>query len=103
MTPFPPPSSTPALLGPRFFAKLPLLWLLVIAFVTFLSWAAWFEIDQTVRAQGLMIASARTQIIQAADGGVLAEILVQEGQAVPEGQAAQAGNPVTRSHGAHNF
>jgi adhesin transport system membrane fusion protein len=86
MTPFPPSSSTPASAGPRFFAKLSLLWLLVIAFVTFLSWAAWFEIDQTVRAQGLMIASARTQIIQAADGGVLAEILVQEGQAVKAGE-----------------
>ncbi len=55
-------------------------------FVTFMAWAAYFEIDQTVRAQGTVIASARTQIIQAADGGVLAEILVQEGQEVKPGQ-----------------
>lgn len=55
-------------------------------FVTFIAWAAYFEIDQTVRAQGTVIASARTQIIQAADGGVLAEILVQEGQEVKPGQ-----------------
>lgn len=55
-------------------------------FVTFMAWAAWFEMDQTVRAQGAVIASARTQIIQAADGGVLAEILVQEGQQVKPGQ-----------------
>lgn len=55
-------------------------------FLTFIAWAAWFEIDQTVRAQGTVIASARTQIIQAADGGVLAEILVQEGQEVKPGQ-----------------
>lgn len=55
-------------------------------FVTFIAWAAWFEVDQTVRAQGTVIASARTQIIQAADGGVLAEILVQEGQEVKPGQ-----------------
>jgi adhesin transport system membrane fusion protein len=55
-------------------------------FAAFIAWAAWFEIDQTVRAQGTVIASARTQIIQAADGGVLAEILVQEGQEVKPGQ-----------------
>ena len=68
--------------GPR----LSLIVVLAAMFVVFLSWAAWFEIDQTVRAQGSVITSARTQIIQAADGGVLAEILVQEGQEVKSGQ-----------------
>jgi adhesin transport system membrane fusion protein len=52
----------------------------------FVVWAALFEIDQTVRAQGLVIASARTQVIQAADGGVLSKILVHEGQSVIAGQ-----------------
>ena len=65
---------------------LSLIVVLAAMFVVFLSWAAWFEIDQTVRAQGSVITSARTQIIQAADGGVLAEILVQEGQEVKSGQ-----------------
>lgn len=60
--------------------------LLSVIFVTFLAWATWFEIDQTVRAQGLIITSARTQIIQAADGGVLSEILVTEGQRVKAGE-----------------
>lgn len=60
--------------------------LLSVIFATFLAWAAWFEIDQTVRAQGLVITSARTQIIQAADGGVLSEILVTEGQRVKAGE-----------------
>ncbi len=59
---------------------------LAAMFLAFLAWAAWFEIDQTVRAQGSVITSARTQIIQAADGGVLSEILVQEGQEVKAGQ-----------------
>ena len=68
--------------GPR----LSLIAVLATMFVVFLAWAAWFEIDQTVRAQGSVITSARTQIIQAADGGVLAEILVQEGQEVKPGQ-----------------
>lgn len=60
--------------------------LLFIGLMVFLLWAAIFEIDQTVRAQGQIIPSSRTQVIQAADGGVLAEILVKEGQAVAAGQ-----------------
>lgn len=60
--------------------------LLLIGLIFFLLWAALFEIDQTVRAQGQVIPSARTQVIQAADGGVLSRILVQEGQSVTAGQ-----------------
>ncbi len=60
--------------------------LLFIGLSIFVLWAALFEIDQTVRAQGQLIASARTQVIQAADGGVLSRILVQEGQTVTAGQ-----------------
>ena len=60
--------------------------LMALVFVSFLVWAALFEIDQTVRAQGTVIASSRTQIIQAVDGGVLSEILVREGQEVKQGQ-----------------
>lgn len=65
---------------------LSLIVVLSLMFAVFLGWAAWFEIDQTVRAQGSIITSERTQIIQAADGGVLAQILVQEGQEVKQGQ-----------------
>lgn len=60
--------------------------LMASMFAVFIGWAAWFEIDQTVRAQGSVVTTARTQIIQAADGGVLEEILVQEGQEVKPGQ-----------------
>lgn len=58
---------------------------LSLATLLFLGWAAFFEIEQTVRAQGQVIATARTQVIQAADGGVLAELHVHEGQAVRAG------------------
>lgn len=54
---------------------------LVIAFL----WAAFFKIDQVVHAQGQVIASSRTQIVQAADGGVLVEMKVQEGNEVKAG------------------
>jgi adhesin transport system membrane fusion protein len=60
--------------------------LLLIGLVSFLLWASFFEIDQSVRAQGQLIPGVRTQIIQAADGGVLSEILVQEGQTVVAGE-----------------
>ncbi len=66
--------------------RLSIIVVLAAMLAVFLGWAAWFEIDQTVRAQGSIITSARTQIIQAADGGVLSQILVQEGQEVKAGQ-----------------
>ena len=72
---------------PRFargFASMTLL--LFAGLAGFVLWAALFEIDQAVRAQGQVIPSARTQVIQAADGGVLEKLLVQEGQAVKAGQ-----------------
>lgn len=49
-------------------------------------WAGFAEIDQLVRARGQVIAAARTQVIQAADNGILAEIHVREGQMVQKGQ-----------------
>ncbi len=52
-----------------------------------LAWAGGVEIDQTVRAQGQLIPTVRNRVIQAADGGVLSRILVQEGQMVQAGQA----------------
>lgn len=60
--------------------------LLVIVVALFLGWAYFFEIDQTIRASGNMIPSGRTQLIQVADGGVLAELLVSEGEQVTQGQ-----------------
>ena len=58
----------------------------LLLLVVFLGWAACFELDQTVRAQGKLIPSDHTQIIQVADGGVLSRILVQEGDTVVSGQ-----------------
>jgi adhesin transport system membrane fusion protein len=55
---------------------------LALGLLLFVAWAATFEIDQGVRAQGQIISSAHTQIIQAVDGGVLSELRVTEGQLV---------------------
>ena len=60
--------------------------LLAAALLLFIGWAASFEIDQGVRATGQVISSARTQIIQTVDGGVLSELRVVEGQQVKVGE-----------------
>jgi len=90
------------------FRSISMTFLLLIGLSLFLLWAALFEIEQTVRAQGQVIPSAHTQIIQAADGGVLSQILVEEGQSVKSGQRlavletdrSNAGYEESRSKGA---
>lgn len=52
----------------------------------FLLWASLFEIDQSVRAGGQIIPTARNQIVQVVDGGVLAELFIEEGEQVQQGQ-----------------
>ena len=66
---------------PRILLRVSIAFLLI-----FLLWATFFKIDQVVHAQGQVIASSRTQIVQAADGGVLVEMKVQEGDEVTAGQ-----------------
>jgi multidrug efflux pump subunit AcrA (membrane-fusion protein) len=46
--------------------------LLFLGLAAFVGWAAYFEIDQSVRANGQIIPTARNQVVQVADGGVLA-------------------------------
>ena len=60
--------------------------LLSASLLVFIAWAGLFEIDQSVHTTGQVILSARTQVIQAADGGVLRDLRVQEGQSVKTGQ-----------------
>jgi membrane fusion protein, adhesin transport system len=63
-----------------------ILWVSFIGFIFLLLWAQWAEIDQITRAPGQVIAKARTQIVQAAEGGVLKKLMVKEGDAVTKGQ-----------------
>lgn len=65
--------------------SMPLLLLLILT--SFIIWAAVFDIDASVRATGSIIPIGRTQIIQAADGGVLSDLLVREGTSVVAGQS----------------
>ena len=61
-------------------------WLGVIGLGAFLSWAQWAQIDEVTRATGTVIASSKTKVVQASETGVIADILVEEGQRVREGQ-----------------
>ena len=57
------------------------------------AWAALAEVDQVVRAEGRIIPSARTQVIQHLEGGIVAEMLVREGDTVTQGQRLFAIDP----------
>jgi membrane fusion protein, adhesin transport system len=62
------------------------IWGGLVALILFLVWAYHAEIDQITRGSGQIIPSSRSQIIQAADGGVLQALLVREGDQVERGQ-----------------
>ncbi len=61
-------------------------WGSILVVGLFFAWAYYAEIDQITRAQGQIIPSSRTQIIQAPDGGVIEKLLVREGAEVDRGE-----------------
>ena len=63
-----------------------MIWLLAGSLFVLITFAAVFDIDQAVRAQGQVIPGSRTQVIQAVDGGMLTALYVKEGDAVKAGQ-----------------
>ena len=63
-----------------------LLWVVVGFVVIFFIWAAFTELDRTVRGQGRVIASSQLQVVSNLEGGVVEAILVRTGQQVKAGQ-----------------
>jgi multidrug resistance efflux pump len=59
--------------------------LLVAIVVVFLVWSTHFKVEQIARSTGQVIASARTQLVQAATDGVIEKFMVVEGQQVEAG------------------
>lgn len=68
------------------FKHVSVVWVAFLLMITFVLWAALYELDQTVRAAGQIVPGTHTQVIQVADGGVLEKLYVQEGQTVKAGQ-----------------
>ena len=54
--------------------------------VILIIWAAFARVDEVTRGEGRVVPSRQLQVLQALDGGVVAEILVREGQVVEAGQ-----------------
>ena len=61
-------------------------WTTVVALVAVPIWASTFTLEQSAKATGEVIASRRVQNIESVDGGVIAELLVKEGDRVRAGE-----------------
>lgn len=62
------------------------IWVALLGIIILVTWASFAKIDQVTRAVATVIASARTQQIQAVEGGVLTQMLVREGEQVKKEQ-----------------
>ncbi|WP_425099945.1 HlyD family type I secretion periplasmic adaptor subunit [Tropicibacter sp. S64] len=61
------------------------IWLCAASVWVFIIWASYAWVDEIVRGDGEIISSSRPQIIQNLEGGILAELLVKEGDEVLKG------------------
>lgn len=59
---------------------------LVTLVLLLLAWACFFKLDIVASAEGRLVPLTFTKVVQPADAGVVAEILVADGQAVQAGQ-----------------
>ena len=64
-----------------------ILWLFISFFFIAVIWASFAELDEVTRGSGKTTPASHIQVIQNLEGGILAEILVKEGQQVEKGQA----------------
>jgi adhesin transport system membrane fusion protein len=63
-----------------------LLILIIALFLFIFTWAAISEVEVITRGQGEVVPSTETQLVQSLEGGILAELNVQEGDRVEKGQ-----------------
>src|SRR5713226_9869641 len=55
--------------------------------VAFLVWAHFAVLDEVKRGNGRVVSSRQTQVVQTLEGGIVGDILVQEGAIVQQGQS----------------
>lgn len=63
-----------------------LYWAVIILFILF-AWADYTMVDEVTRGEGRVIPSGQVQRVQSLDGGIVAKILVAEGQVVSKGES----------------
>ena len=63
-----------------------ILWLVTLAFGWLIFWASQAQLDELTRGEGKIIPSHQLQIVQNLEGGIISEILVDEGDIVKSGQ-----------------
>ena len=92
-TPSPPPAPTqwvPAELGAADLRERRLPHALLIGTAIFavlaIAWAAYFKIDEVARGDGRVITASQVQLVTNLEGGIIAEVLVREGDAVQKDQ-----------------
>ncbi len=57
-----------------------------LVIIVFLVWSNFAELDQVTRGEGKVVPSSATQLIQSAEGGIIKEMKVHEGDIVEAGQ-----------------
>jgi membrane fusion protein, adhesin transport system len=63
-----------------------IIYLALFCVVALIAWAAVWQVDEVARGEGKVIPSRSVQAVQSLDGGVVAEILVSEGDKVKKDQ-----------------
>ncbi|WP_085317569.1 HlyD family efflux transporter periplasmic adaptor subunit [Derxia lacustris] len=66
------------------------LWLMALLIAAALGWACVARVDEITKAEGRVVPDGREQLVASLEGGLLAELLVRDGELV------QAGQPVAR-------
>lgn len=63
----------------------PALYASISFLLVFFLWAGFFQIEENVRGTGRIVPTGRTRLIQHLEGGIVQDILVEEGQVVKKG------------------
>lgn len=80
-------SVSEALLAQSTPASSAILYLIIVLTVVALVWASFSQVDEVTLAEARVIPSSREQVISSLEGGVLSELMVEEGDQVAKGQA----------------
>lgn len=63
-----------------------ILWIVLLFVASISGWASVAEIDEVTRGEGRVIPAQQVQVIQNLEGGIIADILVKDGDVVDRGQ-----------------